>query len=287
MFTLERCLACLIKGFSIMSTIAGRGGQDLDDDGIDWTSVRPVYRRMHTEFRLLTSAFGIEVDKETRQHLGRLITAIDAVDRHLDGMQSADDRSGFGRSMVSYLSGRSDRLEVACGSKELVNRSRSLKSSIIRRGIQAPFCDTVERILECGEAKRRARSQAVMIHAMREEWYLSGRLTVLTLGSHTNPRFEKFFDLCCRTMSSVDLLQDARDDYRAGQMSVRPNVWLYVRLCVNLFAAIPRLLWRFPKPRLLLRYTLNMLMAEGRQSRASSQRMESVGDVSHIATEAD
>ncbi len=53
---------------------------------IDWSGVRPIYKKLGTEFHVLTSAFGIEIDTRTQDHLDHLITTIDCVDRIIDDL---------------------------------------------------------------------------------------------------------------------------------------------------------------------------------------------------------
>lgn len=142
---------------------------------------------------------------------------------------------------------------------EVSRRMSILRTIIKKRGIQTEFCKTVESTLTRTEAKRAAKSERLMIDEMREEWRLTGHLTVLILRPESNAAFEKFFYLCCEMMTAVDMIQDAVSDYRQGQISVFPWPTLYLRLLAEFVLPMPKLIWRFPKPTGLIKYAASFL----------------------------
>lgn len=225
---------------------------------MDWTNVRAVYKKLQDDFHLLTEPFGIAIPKERNRDLAQLIGAIDVVDRELDQINLAESREVFIEAVLAFLRGESLILNVDA-SAELLQRMEILKEAIERIGIQEVFCDTVQQVIKHGESKRVAQTDDDMIHHLIEEWRLTGVLPVLFLREFSTPEFEQFFYLCCATMPAIDMLQDARMDYRSGQISVRPSIVLHLKLLKVLCAPLPKLAWLFPAPLTLVRYAFSFI----------------------------
>ena len=231
---------------------------------VNWTGIRPVYRKMNEEFYLITKPFGISIDEELNVDLGNLIAAIDVVDRTLDTINEKAEREAYAAATVAFL--KSDQpLSSIAGfplerlTEELDTRLTELREIICRGNIQALFAETIESTFFHTEAKRSATKVDEMIDHLVTEWNLAGRLPVLILGDNTTPKFESFFYLCCEMMPAVDMIFDARADYREGQLSVRPSLMMYVKLFLVFALPMPKLFWRFPKPMNLVRYTFTFL----------------------------
>lgn len=241
-----------------MAAVASDGHQDSFKPAMDWTNVRDVYRKLQTDFHLLTEPFGIFVPDDRNRDLSQLIGAIDVVDRELDQIERPESREDFIAEVLSFLRDEKPILDVN-GSEELSRRMAILKEAICRLEITNSFCDTVRRVVDHGEAKRLAKTETEMISHLVEEWRLTGVLPVLFLRELSNPRFEKFFYLCCATMPAIDMLQDARMDYRNGQITIKPTLALYCRLLKVFCFPLPKLLFLFPAPTILLRYALSFI----------------------------
>ena len=225
---------------------------------MDWSNVRGVYRKLQDDFHLLTEPFGIFVPADRNLDLSQLIGAIDVVDRELDTIDEANDRESFIGSVLGFLRGDSVELKVDA-SGEMTDRMWILREAIERLEIQDEFCDTVQKVVDHGEEKRVAQTDAEMIHHLVEEWRLTGVLPVLFLRELSTPAFEKFFYLCCATMPAIDMIQDARMDYRSGQISVRPSLVLHFKLMMIFFGPLPKLLFLFPSPLTLVRYAMSFV----------------------------
>lgn len=236
---------------------------------MDWTNVREVYKKLQDDFHLLTEPFGIFVPEDRNRDLAQLIGAIDVVDRELDRIEEVESREVFITNVLSFLRGESVELNVDA-SVELADRMMILREAIERLGIQKKFCDTVREVVDHGEAKRLASTNDAMIHHLVEEWRLTGMLPVLFLGELATPAFEKFFYLCCATMPAIDMLQDARMDYRSGQIGVRPSIGLHLKLLKVFCCPLPRLLFLFPSPATLLRYAFSFVW-QGIRGQANRQ----------------
>jgi len=226
--------------------------------GMDWTNVRAVYRKLQDDFHLLTEPFGIFVPDDRNLDLSQLIGAIDVVDRELDRIDNAADREMFIAKVLGFLRGESAQLEIG-SSKELPDRMAILREAIDRLEIQTEFCDTIQKVVDHGELKRIAKTNKDMIHHLVEEWRLTGVLPVLFLRELSTPAFEEFFYLCCATMPAIDMIQDARMDFRSGQISVRPTIGLYLQLMKMFFSPLPRLMLLFPAPLTLVRYAMSFV----------------------------
>ena len=231
------------------------------DEPMDWLKVRSVYRKLHTDFQALTSPFGIVIPDHLDRDLARLIGAIDVVDRELDQIDSASDRQLFGESLLRFLRNQSPALEFEPASDELISRMHGLRSMVVRKTIHAPFCKTVEKILGHTEAKRQANSQHQLISHLVAEWRMTGHLTVLVLGDKSTSEFESFFYLACEVMPAIDTIQDARMDYKAGQIRVRPGIGFYARLIGMFVLPLPKLLYRFPARWTLVKYAFSFGMS--------------------------
>lgn len=225
---------------------------------IDWTHVRGVYKKLQTDFHLLTEPFGIRISESRNRDLSHLICAIDVVDRQLDEIDMAEHRAIFMKQTLDYLRGET-QAKLPDGSDEFLERMDCLKEIITRLKIQATFCETVKTVVAHGEKKRVATDQPSMIHHLVEEWRLTGKLPVLVMGEFSTPDFESFFYHCCATMPAIDMLQDARMDYRNGQITIRPSLWLHCKLLWVFLAGIPTLIYRFPRPFVLFRYAISFI----------------------------
>lgn len=225
---------------------------------MDWTNVRGVYKKLQDDFHLLTEPFGIFVPEDRNRDLAQLIGAIDVVDRELDRIEAADERDTFIETVLGYLRGDTSTLDVEA-EPELHERMAILRESIDRLGIRDAFCDTVKEVVDHGEAKRIAKTNEAMIHHLVEEWRLTGVLPVLFLGELSTRAFEKFFYLCCATMPAIDMLQDARMDYRSGQIGIRPTIGLHLKLLWIFLKPLPKLVWLFPSPTTLVRYAISFI----------------------------
>ena len=160
--------------------------------------------------------------------------------------------------MLGYLGGETSDLDVAA-SEELLQRMAILREAIERLEVQDEFCDTVQKVVDHGESKRIATTEKEMIHHLVEEWRLTGVLPVLFLRELSTPEFEKFFYLCCATMPAIDMIQDARMDFRSGQISVKPTIGLYLKLAKIFFCPLLKLLILFPSPLPLVRFSMSFV----------------------------
>ena len=226
---------------------------------IDWTNVRPVYKKLQDDFHLLVAPFGVEVSPTRNLHLSHLIATIDSLDRNLDNLDAASERTEFAEALIAYLDGSTATMETSLATDEVVRRTGSMKAVIVAADVQREFCATAKQILIHTEAKRLATDAREMVEQMRIEWRLTGHLTILLLGKASTSAFDRFFFLLCEAMTAIDMIQDAVDDYRTGQISVRPCPALYLRLTAEFLMPLPKLIWLFPKRTNMMKYAFGFL----------------------------
>ena len=112
---------------AFMSTAAVNIAAQNSIELIDWSQVRSVYRKLHTDFHVLTKPFDIEISGQMNQDLAHLISLIDAVDRDLDELSVLADRQTFGQAVVAYLKSDRETIETTTVSAELALRPELFK----------------------------------------------------------------------------------------------------------------------------------------------------------------
>ena len=232
----------------------------LNVDPVDWGNVRMIYKKLQDDFHLITLPFGIQLSAAENLNLSHLIATIDSIDRVLDPLPNPVDRASFADALIEFLKTDSDEIKSEFASDEIRWRMSILRNVVSNVGCLAPFTETVTKVFEHTEAKRIATSGNELVFHLKEEWRLAGHMTVLVMGSQTNDRFERFFYLCCEMMTSVDMIKDAANDYRKGELAFKPNMALYWRLLKEFLVPLPKLVWRFPKPYNLVRYAVGFLI---------------------------
>lgn len=232
---------------------------ELHVDPIDWANVRLIYKKLQDDFHLITEPFGIRLSEQENLHLSHLIATIDSIDRALDPIPEAANRAQFANALIEYLKCDQRKIESDFATEEICQRMSNLRNVVIQTGCRDAFADTVTKVFEHTEAKRLATNSQDLIYHLKEEWRLAGHMTVLVMGSQTNPSFEKFFYLCCEMMTSVDMIKDAASDYSTGELALEPNLNLYGRLLSEFLLPLPKLIWRFPKPTNLVKYAVGFL----------------------------
>ena len=201
------------------------------DEPVNWIPIRSVYRKLHTDFHVLTNPFGIRISHQLNRDLAHLIGAIDCVDRELDGLDEAAHRQSFGKSLIRYLRGESPALAVKPAKIELVSRLQVLRTVIL-----APRDSKF--VLRYGRKDPGAhRGETSIVRQTSNDLPPDYRMEVdrpfkrfYCLAPKARPISRRFFYLACEMMPAIDTIQDARSDYQQGQIRIRPSIGLYTRL---------------------------------------------------------
>ena len=228
-------------------------------EAIDWTNVRAIYKKLQDDFHLITEPFGILLSDADNLHLSHLIATIDSIDRVLDPLPVSEDRANFADALLNFLRSDVDEVSSDFATSEIQARIKNLRNALIACGTRNEFVDTAAKVFYHTEAKRTATTSNDLVDHLKEEWRLAGHMTVLMMAGKTNPRFERFFYLCCEMMTSVDMVKDAASDFRKGELAFQPNLRFYLRLIREFLVPLPILIWRFPKPQNLVRYAFGFL----------------------------
>ncbi len=228
---------------------------------VDWTGVRAIYKRLSDEFHVLTGAFNITLPLEQKYRLDVLLAGIDCVDRTLDALEAKEDRDALTEAMLSYLEGERDHLASPHASAELSTRLNAIRQIVGQTGISEPFMQAARIIFDQTEKKRHTQEAGVMLDMVEREGAATAQLPLSVMRSAGSPDFRRFFQDLCQMMGLADLLLDAREDYRTGQMRVRPTVSLYIRILWRLTCGGWKVQKSFPQPWAFIRYCLRFLRA--------------------------
>lgn len=254
-----------VRRIDEMTASSGQPNVESTDETFDWSQVRAIYRKLHHDFHLITTPFGIQLDAQLNGDLACLIAATDSIDRNLDEIEGDEDRNSFSDEIVARLVSENEKSVERNEANderlpaELCMRVSALRDVIRRRAITEAFVDSVREIFRLSEAKRAALTSSSLVRYSIQESRETGRLPVLLLGDQSSSQFEAFFFRCCEAMPAVDTILDARSDFRTGQLQFRPGPWLYFNLFAAVVVRVPGLLWRFPARWTLFRYVFSFL----------------------------
>jgi hypothetical protein len=227
----------------------------------DWTGIRPVYRRMNSEFWRLTRPFGIELTATNRLDLSVQIAVMDAIDRELDILAGAGPRSDFSRQVVRFLMNDSDWEYTCVTAFDLTPRLAAFKDTLWRLDVVDQVTAVATEVLSLTERKRTLTDRHAFLDCLEQEWRLAGRFPILMLGENSNERFENWFLAFCQAMHIFDTGLDLKSDFAAGEIRLRPGFAVYSSLLGRLLSRGPGLWFRFPAKWNLARYGMSMFRA--------------------------
>ena len=70
---------------------------------VDWSHVRPIYKKLSDEFNVLTSPYAIYISERIKLMLDHLILGIDEVDQAIDQLESDAEREALMESILNFL----------------------------------------------------------------------------------------------------------------------------------------------------------------------------------------
>lgn len=197
---------------------------------IDWSKVRPIYKKLSDEFGSLTLPFGFKISAPTKVKLDHLIIAIDAVDDVLDEIEIKEDRDLLSQQMISFLRGDDALLKNQRGTNVLFRSLKVLREIIQKSTYTDQFVKAAEQIFFFTESKRHTKKVKVLLEQIQSEGRATARMPLTLMGSECTPMFEDFFSRLCELMGVVDLIFDAKEDYSTNKLSLVPTVTLYLKL---------------------------------------------------------
>jgi len=228
---------------------------------IDWSGVRPIYKKLGKEFHVLTNAFEIKIDQSTKHRLDHLITTIDCVDRIIDDLPGQRKRDGLCSAMIDFLEKDNQRIQDENATPELNSRLRSVRNIVNELNVKKHFISVAKVIFEYTEKKRHEKNINDFLGFVQIEGETTADLPLAFLGNKGNDRFKSFFRKLCRIMGIADLLLDAVPDYRKNRIVIKPSVLLYVKLLRILISDGFKIIRLFPNKLKLLKYAAKFVAA--------------------------
>lgn len=223
---------------------------------IDWKSVRRIYKKLSDEFKVLTGAFNVTINDETKLQLDHLIIAIDAVDNTLDEITSDGLRKSISEEMLTFLKDSKISFTHQKASHSLNEKLNNLKLILGNIDKKGQFIQATKDILEYTELKRHTKEPSELIAFVVREGTATAELPLSIMNQSANKEFREFFTELCELMGIVDLLFDLRRDYKNKLISIKPTLKLYVKLMGLSISKSLRIFCAFPKKLSFIHYCL-------------------------------
>src|SRR5258708_8369716 len=221
-----------------------RQPQCLGDAISPGTEARREYFRLPHDLAELARGFRIELPPEHRRDAAVLVFSIECVDRVLDSLPEADDRRQFSAAVMALLKGETVA-NHAVYSSEIRQWLAALREIIQRRLITVEFCRVTSALLANCEEIRHTRNPAAFVEGAAREGRLMVELLLLILGNVATPKFTEFMRGVGEPANLGDKLRDARRDFSAGELAIKPGLIFHARLAFEMFRRVFSLAFRF------------------------------------------
>lgn len=213
--------------------------------------VRPEYSRLAREFRILVEAFELQFPTSTWTSLDLIMDACECFDRSVDRLPCLDERRRTAAQIVAGLRG-----EAVAVKGELQRHLRQVGEVLDELEARDYFANRVQWIFAVSEELRSAGRHHYIVGVCAEgRWFLELFLPLLKPVAPNS--FLQFFVHLGEVGNLVDKLVDARADYHRGEMSLYPGLLHHLRLLWEIARRSPPLFRLFPRPALLLRWSLD------------------------------
>lgn len=213
----------------------------------DWNSTRSIYRKLSEEMHILTGAYKLVIDGRTKLMMDHLILAIDEVDQVVDELPTETERNDITNCMLKYLCNNDKKLNHELASESLCKRMQVLKKIVIELDITERFHKAVSEIFYYTERKRHTKDETKLIELIMLEGQATAELPLSIMKIDSSHPFGQFFNNLCKLMGVADLVIDAKSDYIANYISIKPKLGLYLNLNWILIKEGVNLISKFPK----------------------------------------
>jgi len=230
-------------------------------DQPDWTRVRSIYKKLSEELHVLTDSYDITFNSRQKLMLDHLILGIDVVDKSVDELDTLSDRNDLTRSIEDFLSDDNTTWTHKLATELLQQKMNILKQIVKERNIETRFLSAVSRIFKHTEEKRHSLTHVELIKLVKMEGEATAELPLSIMGVDPTHKFSTFFRNLCKLMGIADLIVDARSDYHANYISIKPSIGLYFRLNYILIKEGFLLIFKFPKKIRFLSYCIRFSFA--------------------------
>jgi hypothetical protein len=205
--------------------------------------VRPEYEVLARDFRTLAAPFRITVDEALERDLVLVAASFEVIDRHVDATADGDERTRMCDAILGALrEGRADDLLRG----ELTAVLATTRARLVEIAALDAFARHLARFFVRSEVLRRTTRGGEFVHCVLDEARCAAAMTLLFVPAE--PAFARFFRVLSEIANLVDKLHDVRGDRARGEIAVRPDLALHVRLLVAFAARLPALLWRARRP---------------------------------------
>jgi len=194
------------------------------------SNVRPEYLKLPGDLVALARSFGIELPDQYLRDAVVLTFSIECLDRLLDAIEASGERARFSAGVMDYLQGRRPG-GVCYFTEELFGWLSRLREVVERHQIAQRFYQIVDELLDNSEQMRTERTATGFVNCALREGRLMVELLLLIIGEFTTTRFNDFIRRLSEPANLIDKLRDARRDYAAGELALKPGLWF--RLCLS------------------------------------------------------
>ncbi len=222
----------------------------------NWAQTRPIYKKLSDEFHILLDAYNITLDVEKKVMLDHLILGIDAVDKCIDEITDQYTRNAVCEDLILFLEDANKELSHECIDNDLSDFMAILKQIVMYLNIEKRFIGAVRTIFYYTEMKRHVKKRSALIEYVSLEGRATAELPLSIMSVDPQHKFAKFFTTLCMLMGIMDLIVDARSDYKLKYISVRPNLVLHFRLIYILVISGIKMIFQFPQPFKFIGYCL-------------------------------
>ena len=204
---------------------------------------------MASDFARLAAAFGHVVSARTLRDVRELTACIDEVDRAIDTTPEPGDRRRIREAILASL-----RSGVESGmSVELAARVAALRDILRARGVVERFALVAAEALDNTERARMCRSNDEYVARTVREGQLTATMALLVAGpASLHGSFERFLLAVAEPANLVDKLVDARGDAMRGEIAIRADLRLHLRLASEVLRRVPALVRLHPRPAAML-----------------------------------
>lgn len=214
---------------------------------VNWSTARALYKKLSDEFHVLTDAYNVDVESREKRMLDHLILCIDEVDASIDILPTKEERDFITKSILAYLKDSTTSWTCKAANQALKERIEILKSIVIELDVVDRFHNAAQDIFHFTELKRHTNDEHQLLDFILKEGHATAELPLTIMQIKEEHEFALFFNRLCMLMGIADLVIDARSDYHAKYIVVKPRIGLYLKLFQLLVSGGLQLVWHFPK----------------------------------------
>jgi hypothetical protein len=203
--------------------------------------VRPEYEALARDFHGLAGPFEIPVDDALERDLVLVAAAFEAIDRHVDATEDAEERAQLCAAIVQELRDGSAGCAATVVPREVAGVLADVRARL-GRAAAGVFANHLARFFVRSEDLRRTASGAEYVCCVADEARCAAEMTLLVVPVASGSRFARFFRVLAVIANIVDKLHDVRGDFARGEIRVEPGLRLYLRLLAAFVVRVPRLL---------------------------------------------